>query len=115
MKAQKQARISASTAFTIHEVALPSGTSVRQYVSGNGIVFAVTWSGPFKPDLRQLLGTYFDVMIAHQSNSIHAGQPRTHMREKNLVIESGGHMRNFYGRAYLPNEIPAGITTDDIQ
>lgn len=117
MKAQKPARVlvSAAPTYTIHEVALSSGTSVRQYVSGNGVVFAVAWSGPFKPDLRQLLGPYFDVMIAHQSKSVHAGQPRTQMREKNLVIESGGRMRNFYGRAYLPNELPAGITADEIQ
>lgn len=115
MKAQKQALVSASPTYTVHEVALPGGTSVRQYVSGNGMVFAVAWSGPFKPDLRQLLGPYFDVMVAHQSNSVHAGQPRTHVREKNLVIESGGHMRNFYGRAYLSNELPAGLTQDDIQ
>lgn len=115
MKAQKQARVSTSSAYTIHEDALPSGTSVRQYVSSNGMVFAVAWSGPFKPDLRQLLGPYFDVMVAHQSKSVHAGQPRTHMHEKNLVIESGGHMRNFYGRAYLPNQMPAGLAADDIQ
>jgi len=115
MKAQQAPRVTATPAYTMHEDALPSGISVRQYVSGNGVVFAVTWSGPFKPDLRQLLGPYFDVMLAHQAKSIHAGHPRTRVREHNLVIESGGHMRNFYGRAFLPNQFPAGISTDDIQ
>lgn len=116
MKAQTPAPALATPTYTLHEAILPSGTSVRQYVSGSsGKVFAVAWSGPFKPDLRQLLGTHFDVMVAHQSKSIHAGQPRTHVRENNLVIESGGHMRNFFGRAYLLNEMPAGIAANDIQ
>lgn len=115
MKAQQQARDSAFPLFTIHEDTLPGGTRVRQYLSGNGVVFAVAWSGPFKPDLRQLLGTYFDVMLAQQKNNIHAGQPRTQVREKDLVIESGGRMRNFFGRAYLPSQIPAGLNPDDIR
>ncbi|MBI3525509.1 MAG: DUF2844 domain-containing protein [Betaproteobacteria bacterium] len=113
IKAQALASMPAS--YTIDETTLPTGTNVKQYVTGNGNVFAVTWSGPFKPDLRQLLGTYFDVMLAQQANSVHAGQPRINLRDKNLVIESGGHMRNFFGRAYLTNEIPAGMTADDIQ
>ena len=38
----------------------PSGTTVREYVSSNGTVFAVAWQGPWLPDLRQMLGPYFD-------------------------------------------------------
>lgn len=116
MKAQTPASALATPTYTMHEATLPSGTSVRQYVSGSsGKVFAVAWSGPFKPDLQQLLGAYFDVMVAQQSKSVHAGQPRTQVREKDLVIESGGRMRNFFGRAYLPNQMPAGITANEIQ
>jgi len=110
-----QALASAPASYSVDEVTLPNGASVKQYVSGKEVVFAVTWSGPFKPDLRQLLGPYFDVMLAQQANSVHAGQPRTNVRDKNLVIESGGHMRNFYGRAYLTNEIPAELTADEIR
>jgi hypothetical protein len=88
---------------------------VRQYLSANGIVFAVTWSGPFKPDLRQLLGPHFDTMIARQSGTPHAGHPFTHLHENKLVIESRGHPRSFRGRAYLPDAIPAGVSPQDIQ
>ena len=31
------------TAFTVHELELPSGTQVREYVNGDGVVFAVAW------------------------------------------------------------------------
>lgn len=115
MNVQTQARVSATAAYTVYELTLQSGTVIRQYLSGSGTVFAVAWSGAFKPDLRQLLGPHFDTMLAQQSHIAHAGHPRSHVRESNLVIESGGHMRDFFGRAYLPSEMPAGVTSQDIQ
>ncbi len=114
-KAAAQVTTSSTASYTLHVATLPSGTVVRQYLSANGIVFAVTWSGPFKPDLRQLLGPHFDTMITRQSGTPHAGHPFTHLHEDNLVIESRGHARSFFGRAYLPNAIPAGVSPQDIQ
>jgi len=115
MKAQTRAPVAATQAYTVHELTLPNTTVVRQYVSAGGIVFAVSWHGPFKPDLRQLLGQHFDTMLERQSHNVHAGHPHTRIHENNLVIESGGHMRNFAGRAYLPGLLPAGITAQDIK
>jgi hypothetical protein len=45
-----------------HELQLPSGIVVHQYVSSTGAVYAVAWSGPRMPDLRELLGAYFPKM-----------------------------------------------------
>jgi hypothetical protein len=116
MKVEQGARLTLSSAgYTVHETTLPAGTLVRQYVSTAGLVFAVTWSGPFKPDLRQLLGPHFDMMISRQAGHIHAGHPFINQQESDLVIESGGHPRSFVGRAYLPNALPAGVTAEKIQ
>ena len=106
---------SASGSYTVHETILPTGTRVRQYVSKAGTVFAVTWSGPFMPDLRQLMGTHFDTMIARQAQNRHAGQRVYRQHDPNLVIESGGRPRHFVGRAYLPGTLPAGVTGQDIK
>jgi hypothetical protein len=106
---------SASGTYTVHEATLPSGTVVRQYVSKADMVFAVTWSGPFKPDLRQILGAYFDTMIARQAGQVHVGRPFISQRASDLVIESYGHPRSFFGRAYLPAALPPGITPAEIQ
>src|SRR5580698_5630048 len=46
-------------AYTIHELKSPLGTVVREYVSPGGRVFAVSWQGPFLPDMKQILGRYF--------------------------------------------------------
>ncbi len=105
----------ASGSYTVHETILPTGTRVRQYVSKAGTVFAVTWSGPFMPDLHQLMGTHFDTMIARQAQNRHAGQRVYSQHDPDLVIESGGRPRHFVGRAYLPGALPAGVTGRDIK
>jgi hypothetical protein len=101
--------------YSVHETTLPSGTSVRQYVSSNGLVFAVAWNGPFLPDFRQLLGLHFDTMVARQAKQPNAGHRYFSQYEGDLVIESGGHQRSFVGRAYLKSAIPTGVTEQEIQ
>lgn len=99
----------------VYTTTLPTGTEVRQYLSAKGVVFAVAWSGPFKPDLKQLLGPYFDQMVTRQATSPHGGSPRTLIDDGRLVIESSGRLRHFTGRAYLPAEVPAGVLPQDIR
>jgi hypothetical protein len=33
-------------------------------VDGNGLVFAVSWSGPYLPDLKELLGSHFGMLVS---------------------------------------------------
>ena len=108
-------KIPSAGAYTVTETVLPSGTRVRQYVSAAGVVFGVAWSGPFMPDLRQLLGPSFATMVARQANLTNAGHRHFGVHEPGLVIESGGHPRSFAGRAYLPSAVPAGVNVQDIQ
>jgi hypothetical protein len=117
MNVKHAARLTPSStgSYTVHETTLPTGTLVRQYVSKAGVVFAVTWSGPFMPNLRQLLGLHFDTMTARQAKRVHAGHRFISQHESDLVIESGGHPRSFAGRAYLPSALPAGVAEKDIQ
>jgi Protein of unknown function (DUF2844) len=107
-------RIVSSPKYTTHEIRLPSGTLIREYVSPQNQVFAVTWEGPLEPDLQQLLGNYFaDYMAA--AGGKHTRRGPVLVQEPGLVIQSGGHMRAFSGRAYLPPMLPAGVTADEIQ
>src|ERR1035437_5486417 len=54
-------RVAAMTAkYTVHEIQIPTGTLVKEYLSPNGTVFAVTWRGPVAPDLLQIMGQHFD-------------------------------------------------------
>ena len=100
--------------YTVHEIQTPSGTTLREYVSSAGTVFAVAWQGPVMPDLRQALGRYFDRYTAAAAGK-HAGHRHVEVRESDLVVQSNGHMRSFSGRAYLPQLLPQGVTVQDIR
>jgi hypothetical protein len=99
--------------YRVHEIQLPSGTLLREYVGANGNVFAVAWQGTSKPDLRQALGRYFDVYVAAPRSKI---VDRKHMQiqQGDLVIEGSGHMRALSGRAFLASAIPSGVNLGDL-
>ncbi|HEY8101065.1 MAG TPA: DUF2844 domain-containing protein [Burkholderiaceae bacterium] len=99
--------------YTQIDTTLPSGTLVREYVS-NGTVFAVAWKGPFLPDLKTLLGPHFDAMTTEAAKTTKAGHSQLTVNHPDLVIQSGGHMRAFEGRAWIPSLLPSGMDTKDI-
>ncbi|MGH8336733.1 MAG: DUF2844 domain-containing protein [Gammaproteobacteria bacterium] len=100
--------------YRVHEIQLPSGTSVREFVGPDGRVFAVAWNGPTVPNLRQALGQYFDNYIA-VAKAKHPGHHRLQIQQSDLVVQASGHMRSFSGRAYLPQAVPAGVSIGDLR
>jgi hypothetical protein len=110
-----QRSIAQSSAFSVHELQLPGGTRVREYLTAAQQVFAVTWSGPSIPDLQQLLGTYFPRFEQSAARATGRGRQAIRVQESDLVIQSGGHSRAFFGMAYLPKSVPTGVRIDQIQ
>jgi hypothetical protein len=107
-------RVVPATAYAVHELQLAEGTTVREFVASTGVVFAVSWQGPFKPDLRQLLGTYADT---YDNAPRSAGSSRSHLAidTADLVVRAGGHMRAFAGVAWIPKLVPAGVNPEVLQ
>ena len=102
--------------YDIGEINAASGVRVREFLNRNGIVFAVTWSGPVVPDLRMLLGASFDSYTKAVAALKQPGLRRSlRIATPELVVESGGHMRAYSGRAYLPLLIPAGVSTAELR
>ena len=81
-------------------------------VKESGKVFAVSWQGPWLPNLQQLLGPYFADYTSVQ-NQRHSRGPLL-IHQSNLVVQSSGHMRSFVGRAYVPDMLPQGVRVEDI-
>jgi len=102
------------TGYTMHEITSANGARVREYVSPSGVVFGVSWSGPFMPDLSQLLGSYFsEFQQAAQSSP---GRRRALAIDTGkVVVESAGHMRSFHGRSYVPSLLPQNIPAEVVQ
>ena len=98
-------------AATVYTQTLPNGLVVRQYADSAGLVFAVAWEGPVLPDFGRLLGSYYPVYtlaVRQQKRGVNFQTPE-------LVIESGGMMRSFSGRALLPTRLPAAMVPLDIR
>ncbi len=100
--------------YTVHELTTATGTVVREYVSPAGKVFGVAWRGPYLPDFRQILGDYFAPVMQAPREQRQGRGPVT-VKRPDVVFQSGGHMRAFFGRAYVPNMLPQGVSADVIQ
>jgi len=95
-----------------HRMTLPNGTVVKQIENDAGAIVAVTWRGPGRPDLKQLLGmqyfaTYQETARVARTRIRMRRAPRVHRND--LVIETGGHSGSFWGIAYLPGQLPSGF------
>jgi hypothetical protein len=110
-------RISRTDAFTVHEVQSANGTAIREYVSSSGTVFAVAWTGPWQPDLRQLLGAYFDrfQQAATAARRAHRGHGPLNIDDGELTVQIAGHARSFSGVATVRRLTPASVRADRIR
>ena len=113
-KMNASSQITAATGYAVHELRTSTGLTVREYMADGGKVFAITWQGPMLPNLRLLLGGYFDAYAA-AARARHGGHGHLVVTQGDLVVESSGHMRDFFGRAYLSQQLPTGVGLADIQ
>lgn len=104
----------ATSRYTVHELATPARSTVREYAAPSGVVFGVAWEGASHPDLRQLLGPYFPQYVDALAKRRTRRSPVS-VTLPGLVVQAGGHMRAFTGRAWLPSELPAGVVSGDIR
>ena len=109
-----QTRSQAGPRYTVHAMTAASGTAIREYTAPDGKVFAVTWSGPAMPDLRQLLGSYFSTYTT-DTTARRSGHAHRQVDLPELVVRSSGHQRSFSGKAYVPSMVPTGVVIDDLQ
>lgn len=103
--------------YTVHAIEGANGTVVNEYERTEGGVFAVAWHGPFIPDMRQILGSYYDqyVQARQAQNGLRRGRRPIVINEPGLVVLMGGHPHSFFGKAYLPDKLPHGVRAEDIQ
>ena len=103
--------------YAVHELRSPTGTVVREYVSADGRVFGVAWEGPFVPNMRQILGSYFQRYseAAKAQRESRVGRRPLDIQEPGLVVQTAGHMRAYFGRAFAPELLPNGVNPDELR
>lgn len=118
---QGNVRTTVTASYTVHQIQSAAGTVVREYVSSvsgsAGKVFGIAWQGPWPPDMRQLLGSYFEqyAQAANAQGATRVGRRPLVIEGPGLVVQVGGHPRAFVGRAYVPEMLPTGVGVEEIQ
>jgi hypothetical protein len=108
-------KVETQAAYAVHQITNTAGAVVKEYVSPQGRVFGVSWQGPYVPNLQQLLGSYYtQVDQALRTQTRRRGGPLV-VRSGDLVFLSGGHMRAFHGRAYVPSLVPANVNEEVVR
>ena len=114
--AAMQGRLSVTTAqtFDVQKIVGVGGQTVREYATRSGTIFAVTWSGTRTPDLKLLLGAYFDRYVA--AAKLHrTGHHLVSIRTPDLVLTVTRFQRAAFGQAYLPALMPGGVTPAELR
>lgn len=110
-------RVSQSQLYSVHEIHTAANGLVREYVSPQGTVFAVSYHGQFLGEGNQLLAAYAQ-QIAPAMQSVRKGQHRggpVTVRLPNVVYHAVGHMRSYTVQAYLPGSVPQGVNLEELQ
>jgi hypothetical protein len=100
--------------YDIHELALPTGAMVREFVGQDAKVFAVSWSGGWRPNLRDGMGAHYDRYIEGTRGHRRARGP-VRIELPGMVIFMSGHLRTFYGHVYLTEQLPAGFSLQGLE
>lgn len=112
---QGQRRDEARTGYKLHTLTAADGTVVREYVSPEGKVFGIAWQSPHMPNVTQLLGANMtELEQAIQGRKGRRGGPLV-VETPKLVFVSGGHMRFYFGRAYVPSLVPGNVAAEVVR
>ncbi|WP_025601209.1 DUF2844 domain-containing protein [Burkholderia sp. WSM2230] len=100
--------------YSVRESVDANGVTIREYVLPSNVVFAVAWAGPVRPNMRALLGSYFANYVAAGESGVHGSGPLVE-GNGDFRIESAGRLGRFFGMAWVPRLVPAGVRPGDLE
>jgi hypothetical protein len=116
MLSAAQGAVTPQSGYTVYEMT-SSASTLREYLSASGVVFALAWNGLVRPDLTSLLGPYAaEYRVALRNTPRRPGMRNMSVvRAAGVVVETWGHVRSMHGRAYAPDLIPQGVSLDEVR
>ncbi|AXF13633.1 DUF2844 domain-containing protein [Paraburkholderia caledonica] len=100
--------------YSVRQSVDANGVTIREYVLSANVVFAVTWDGPVRPNMRALLGSYFANYVASGQGGVRGSGPLIEGND-DFRIESAGRLGRFFGMAWVPRLMPAGVRPGDLE
>ncbi len=109
-----EVRARAMQGYSVQQITAADRTVVNEYVSPDGKVFGISWRGLVMPNLQLLLGSYFTQFQQAAQSRVRRRGPLV-LRTNELVVESAGHPRSFFGRAYVPSLLPKDVAAEVVR
>lgn len=100
--------------YSVRQSVDANGVTIREYVLRDNVVFAFTWDGPVRPNMRALLGSYFANYVASGQGGVRGSGPLIEGND-DFRIESAGRLGRFFGMAWVPRLMPAGVRPGDLE
>jgi hypothetical protein len=116
LNGQGVAAVANTSAYTeIEQTDAASGATIDRFVAnGTDQVFAISWTGPHRPDLSNLLSSHFDTYSnaprPPNAHSLHV----VHIDTGSLVVDMSAYASEFKGAAWAPALVPAGVDIDTL-
>ena len=109
------ANVRSEKRFRMHELRdTTRNLTIREYVNSDGKVFGVAWDGLTKPDISQVLGSYYSRYMNAAGGKGVARQLRN-IDQPDFVLRMSGHMRHFTGSAWVPGLVPASVGPTEVK
>lgn len=110
-----QKNSSVGTPYSVQE-SEEGGIKMKQFVSSDGVVFAVAWKGIAPPDFNDILGKYYsDYSAETQSVLRPRNRKKLNVKSQDFVFRNSSLGGSFRGLAYVPSLLPAGLAVEDLQ
>ena len=102
--------------WTLREVTRDDGLIEREYLTADGVVFAVAWRGPHRPELSVLLGMRYATQMSQNALALRQRGKGSHgttsQADATFAVQASTHQRSSTGVAWLPQLLPAGVSPD---
>lgn len=99
------------------ELTLADGSTIREFISPAGVVFAVSWRTRFRPDLAALFGAYAPdfAVAAHAAMRTPGLKRNLVLTQGDLVVHSAIRAGWFVGQAHAVSLVPQGVVVDALR
>lgn len=114
MEPQLGATAKTSDGYTQREIARDDGGRLREYAGSDGVVFGVYWEGGRLPNLEKVLGKHFKPFV-QEAHLRRERRGPLYVEVGDLIVVSGGHQRDFRGRAFVKSLIPSHLSHEVVR
>lgn len=90
---------------------------LKEFVTGDGVIFAISWEGVGAPNFSEIFGKYYDDFKKERDSSLRQRKNRKalSLKTSDIVVNSFGQGAFMSGSAYVTSLFPPGLAPEDLK